>query len=131
MIVLDTHIWWWALNEPEQLTRKSADKIEKTPRGQIYIAAISLWEIALLFHKKRIMIQCPPQVWIERALKETAIQVIPLVPEVAVGAYQMPGEFHGDPADRLIVASARYMGVPLITKDEKIRAYPHVNAIWD
>jgi len=130
LIVLDTHIWWWALNEPEQLSLHAAQIIDNTPWGQVGIAAISLWEIALLFHKQRLLLKCTPQEWIERALKETGIQVLPLAPEIAVGAYQLPDEFHGDPADRLIVATARHLGAPLVTKDKKIRAYPHVHSVW-
>jgi PIN domain nuclease of toxin-antitoxin system len=65
------------------------------------------------------------------ALRESGFQLAPLGPEVALGAYQLPGEFHADPAERLIVATARHLNATLITKDEKIRAYPHVRSLWD
>ena len=77
------------------------------------------------------MVAYTPQEWVNRALLETGFQLEPLSPAIALGAYQLPGEFHSDPADRMIVATARHLNATLVTRDEKIRAYSHVRSLWD
>lgn len=131
MIVLDTHVWWWALSEPHHLSRAATEAIQDTPREQVRVAAISLWELALLFHRQRIVLEIPPQAWFRHALEGTGFQVEPLTPAVALEAYHLPEPFHRDPADRLIVATARILGARLVTKDRLIRDYAHVATIWD
>lgn len=131
LILLDTHTWWWLMNQPDLVSRAAAEAIQSSPRERVHIAAISLWELAVLFHKQRIVLTTSPEEWMNRALLETGFRLAPLSPAIALGAYQLPGEFHSDPADRLIVATARHLSATLITRDEKIRAYPHVRSLWD
>lgn len=131
MLLLDTHVWWWALNEPDRLSPLAAELIETAPRGSLRVAAISVWELALLAHKGRILFGVEPEAWLDRALGRASISLVPLTPVIALEAYRIPAEFHEDPADRLIVATARILQAQLITKDRKIREYPHVLSVWD
>lgn len=113
------------------LSPAAAKVIQDTSPEQIRVAAISLWELALLFHRQRIVLEVPADVWFRRALNETGIQVEPLTPAVALEAYRLPDPFHNDPADRIIVATTRILGARLITKDRLLRGYAHVPTIWD
>jgi len=87
--------------------------------------------VSVLFHKQRLQLSTTPDIWMERALTETGFTLVPLSPAIALGAYQLPGEFHSDPADRLIVATARHLNATLLTKDQKILDYPHVQSVWN
>lgn len=131
MLLLDTHVWWWALNEPDHLSPIASEQIEKAPRGSLRVAAISVWELALLAHKGRIVFEIEPRTWFEKAFRRASIEVVPLSPQIALEAYRLPDKFHDDPADRLIVATARVLRASLVTKDPQIRAYPHVTTLWD
>lgn len=131
MILLDTHTWWWALSEPENLPSLARQQIEQTPFGQRCIASISLWEFAMMAQRGRIQLTIPPQEWLDYALHEAQTRVLPLSTEIALNSCNLPGEFHKDPADRLIVATARSYGLVLVTKDQKIRGYTHVKTVWD
>ncbi len=131
LIVLDTHTWWWALSEPDSLSPLAAQTIRETPPHDIRIAAISLWELALLLDRGRILLSIPPERWLPRALDESGIAVEPLTPDIALEAYRLPEPFHRDPADRLIVATTRVLGARLVTRDGLIRSYPHVQTVWD
>lgn len=130
MILLDTHVWWWALNEPAKLSKKAHDIIKKTPPDQRAIASISLWEFAMMVSNGKVEIRIPPDQWLDYAVNKTGIEVFELIPKVAIESCNLPGKFHKDPADRIIVATARINNLIIITKDRKIINYPYVNAIW-
>ena len=130
MILLDTHVWWWSLAEPENLSKTAIKTIKQTKSDQRMIASISIWEFAMMAAKKRIRLKISVAKWLSRALKETGLGVIEISPEIAIDACNLPDNFHKDPADRLIVATARVNNLRLVTKDEKMLAYPHVNAVW-
>ncbi|MGD9054021.1 MAG: type II toxin-antitoxin system VapC family toxin [Desulfobacterales bacterium] len=130
MILLDTHAWWWSLTEPENLSKTAIKTIRQTKSDQRMIASISIWEFAMMAAKKRIRLKISVAKWLSRALKETGLGVIEISPEIAIDACNLPGNFHKDPADRLIVATARVNNLRLVTKDEKMLAYPHVDAVW-
>ena len=130
MILLDTHAWWWSLTEPENLSKTAIKTIRQTKSDQRMIASISIWEFAMMAAKKRIRLKISVAKWLSRALKETGLGVIEISPEIAIDACTLPGNFHKDPADRLIVATARVNNLRLVTKDEKMLAYPHVDAVW-
>lgn len=122
-ILLDTHTWIW-LMKGEELSNKTQKIINDAVNTVgIFIAAISTWEIAMLASKGKIMIEKPVLMWIQDALGLPGIQLKPLTPEVAVESTQLPGGFHGDPADRLIVATARVSQLTLLTRDQKILDY--------
>jgi PIN domain nuclease of toxin-antitoxin system len=126
VIVLDTHAWFWLVASPEHLSEEGAQAIDKSDR--LGISAITCWEIAMLVEKGRIEIDRPVQRWLEDALTSTATVLLPIDPAVAALAAQLP--LHGDPADRIIVATAITSGAELLTKDQKIRASGLVPTIW-
>ena len=125
--LLDTHVWLWYMNGNKDLARRTREIISEAIKNRaIYIAAISLWEIAMLEKKKRIVMEMPCLEWINRSIELIHLQVIELTPDIATESCHLPGAFHGDPADRLIVASARVENMVLITKDKGILSYSHV-----
>ena len=96
----------------------------------IGIPAISCWEIAMLVSKNRIGLSMDVQILIDLAFQHPKTQLLPLSPEIAVLSTRLPGDFHGDPADRLIVASCLVHKTPLISKDEKIQKWGYLPIIW-
>ena len=100
---------------------------EKESHG-LGISAISCWEVAKLVEYGRLTLPCPPDEWFEQALAYPGIRLLELTPRIALESTRLPGTFHRDPADQLIVATARVYNCPLVTMDERIRAYPHVQS---
>jgi PIN domain nuclease of toxin-antitoxin system len=130
MLLMDTHVWFWSLSEPENLSKAALDLIQRTQTDRRTIASISIWEFAMMAARGRIEIKTPVEQWLDYAVQKTGIHVFKLTPKVAVESCELPGEFHRDPADRIIVATARINGATLVTKDQKILNYPHVTSIW-
>ena len=130
MIVLDTHIWWWTVSEPSQLSRKARQRITKTPPEQRAIASISIWEFAMMVTRSRINLTISPDEWLDYAVHKTGLTILHLNSKIALESCNLPGKFHKDPADRIIVATARVSRSQLITKDQKIIEYPHVTTVW-
>jgi PIN domain nuclease of toxin-antitoxin system len=100
--------------------------------GQLRVSAISLWETALLASGGRVVLGQPLAQWMVAAVSAPGLSVEPLVPQVAVEAYSLPDAFHPDPADRLIVATARVVNATLMTRDQRIldyAAHGHLTAI--
>ena len=91
--------------------------------------AISCWELAKLVEKKRLGLAIHPLIWMKRSLKEGNIRMAELTPEIAVES-TMLSNFHSDPADQIIVATARILGLPLITSDKRILSYPDLETLW-
>lgn len=132
MIILDTHaLLWWASGDTEQLSAVAAQAIEaELNGGQIRVSSISSWELAMLVAKGRIALSMDIGEWLSIVSQIEAVSFMPVDNEIAVKSVELPGEFHKDPADRIIVATARKLAAPLVTADDKIRGYPHVRTIW-
>jgi len=129
LIILDTHIWiWWVLGDA-RLLPNFYDYIRAHENSGLGICSISCWEIAKLVEGGRIILPLPVGEWLTKALSYPGMRLLDLSPEVAVESTQLPGMFHRDPADQIIVATARIFAFPLVTMDTKIRAYPHVQAV--
>jgi len=128
VIVLDTATWIWRASDPKRLSAKARRAIDEAEHA--LVSAISVWEVAMLVAKRRIHLDRPVEQWIDLALALPGIQLAPLEPSVAIRSTQLPGEFHPDPADRIIVATALENGCPILTPDERIRSYPHVQSAW-
>ena len=126
MILLDTHIWIWLVNGNKQLLQKYADYIQENEAQGLGVSVISCWEVAKLVEGDRIDLSIPAGIWLARALSYPNIRLLEFSPEIAVASTQLPGVFHRDPADQIIVATARILSCPLVTMDTKIRAYSHV-----
>ena len=130
MILLDTHAWWWSLVEPDNLSDEAVAKIKGAKTDERFIASISIWEFAMMVAKKRIELKTSPAKWLWRAIDGSGITVIDISPDIVIESCNLPGSFHNDPADRIIVAAARVHNLDLLTKDRKILNYPHVRSIW-
>jgi PIN domain nuclease of toxin-antitoxin system len=128
VIVLDTHILIWWVNQSDRLRAGTVERIE-TESDAVAVSAISLWEIAKLVQGGRLQLSMPVEDWIEQALAYPKVVVVPLSPAIVVDSTRLPPPFHKDPADELIVASARVLACPLITYDGKILNYPHVQLL--
>lgn len=124
-LLLDTHIWlWYALGMQEKLSKSAVATIEESARqGALYTSVMSVWEISLLAAKGRIHLGQPTTDWIAQALKLRGLQLMALESDIAIESNQLPGEFHPDPVDRLLVATARCRGFKLLTRDKQILKY--------
>lgn len=129
MIILDTHIWVWNVQGDKRLTKDRQDLIRANEPGEIGICAISLWEVAKAVELKRLTFSMPVEDWFAIALNSPGVIVLPLTASVAVESTELPGFFHKDPFDQIIVATARIYDVPLVTVDSDILQYPHVNLL--
>jgi PIN domain nuclease of toxin-antitoxin system len=131
LIVLDTHAWIWWISSPDDLSMRAQEEIDRAAAsGEIYVSSISAWEIALLVRKGRLEITMEVEDWVARSEALPFVQFVPLDNRTALRSQRLPGDLHEDPADRLIIATALILGAPLISKDTRIRAYPHVETIW-
>jgi PIN domain nuclease of toxin-antitoxin system len=96
----------------------------------LLLSAISPWEFSKLLEKGRIGISCDPESWMDMALDMPKLRLVPLSPSLAYRSTVLPKPFHGDPADQIIVATAREENATILTKDENIRGYKHVRSLW-
>lgn len=127
MIILDTHIWVWWVHADEELDPNEVQALnEVSATESLGISAISVWEVAKLVERGRLLLPLDVGAWVQNALAYPGVELIPLTPEIAVESTMLPGQFHRDPADQIIVATARTLDAPLYTADGKIRNYEHV-----
>ena len=126
MILLDTPIWVWWVNDARDLRPRQRELIEQHSAGGLRVSVISCWEVAKLIEKGRLVLNKSTGSWITAALQRPAISLLPLTPEIAVESAQLPPGFHTDPADQLLVATSRLLNLPLLTADAKILDYAHV-----
>ncbi len=126
--VLDTHVFLWAVAEPRRLSR-AADKALRASTRRM-LADVSLREVALLAEQGRITLHQDTAEWLQQALEQLDVEVVPISPRIAARSTRVAQHFHGDPADQLIAATAIEFDVPLITADEQLRASPAVRTIW-
>ncbi len=133
MIVLDTHVLIWWLSNQNKLSKPARQAIEqelKDKDGQILVSSITAWEISLLAEKGRLKLTMDIDKWLKTATAIKNLSFIPIDNEIAIQSVRLPGDFHPDPADRIITALARHYSVTLITSDKKIRQYKYVKTIW-
>ena len=123
-LLLDTHVWIWFMLADAQLAIHKRTAINRAAAaGRLRIAAISVWEAALLATRGRIVLRRPLAQWITAAVSAPGLSIEPLLPAIAVEACSLPEAFHRDPADRLIVATARVANATLMTRDQRILEY--------
>ena len=129
--MLDTHTWiWWHMN-PQKLSQKVKRIVGNTNRyDEILLSAISPWEFSKLLEKKRIGISCDPEDWINSALDMPKFRLVHLSPVLAYRSTVLPQPFHSDPADQIIVATAREENATILTKDTRILTYKNVRSLW-
>lgn len=124
-LVLDTHAWIWLMEgTASELSASTITLIEQAAgRSELAISAISVWEVAMLEAKSRISLSQSIEEWIKAALTAPGIRLVDLSPVIALESTRLPGSPHADPADRIIIATARVLGSVLVTCDERILAY--------
>jgi len=124
LIVADTHVLIWAVEGSDRLGPSAMEAIEEAAAsGSLVVSAITLWEVSMLADKGRIAFPSGVRRWIDTLLSSRGIRLLPLEPAIAVDAGCLPGIIHGDPADRLIIATARFLSCPLLTADGRILSY--------
>ena len=130
MYILDTHVACWAALDADKITLDARQIIEQALlNDDLYFADISLWEIAMLIEKQRLIVMLPLQEWIDQLVKMLKLHILPMTTQIVADSVQLPLGFHADPADQLIVATARCMKGTLITRDEKILAWSQMGFV--
>jgi PIN domain nuclease of toxin-antitoxin system len=124
-LVLDTHVWIWVLEgKQKELSTATVDLIETAAgRAQLAVAAISVWEVAMLEAKGRISLSRSIDEWVAEALTAPGVRLAELSPEIALESTRLPGTPPKDPADRMILATTRVLGGTLVTCDDEILEY--------
>lgn len=131
MIVLDTHVLLWWVNDPATLSLSAKKIIEAAVESRsVHVSCISSWEIALLVERGRLRLALDVRDWVCRCEALPFLTFVPLSNAIAVESVRLPDFPHVDPADRIIAATALSLGAVLVTKDDKLRNYPHVKTIW-
>lgn len=124
-LLLDTHVWiWYVENEAKRFSRLIKPLVEgAVQRGNVVVSAISVWEIARLDASRRIELSVDVRAWVGRALAFPGVRLKGLSPSIAIESTRLPEPLHRDPADRILIATARLLGAALVTCDERILAY--------
>lgn len=127
-VLLDSHILHWWSSEPDRLSRAATQAV--TEADELAVASITWFELAWLAHHERIVLTIPIRAWLEQLASQ--VRTVGTTPAVAATAVALPTSFPGDPADRLIYATAIELGLVLVTKDERLRGHRHPRriAIW-
>jgi PIN domain nuclease of toxin-antitoxin system len=129
--LLDTHAWLWWVTADKRLSKRAATTIRRALSGDdVWISMISVWEVAKKVEKGRLMLDRPVEQWLEQAIGPQGLGVWEITRPILVESCALPQPFHGDPADQIIVATARMHGAVVVTKDERIREYSHVRSAW-
>ncbi len=128
MIVLDTHAWIWYATEDAQLSKLAKGKISRA--DALGVHPVSCWEVTMLSNVGRLKLNVEVSQWIDHALERPKIALLPFTPTAAIRAAGLGGSFPGDPADRFIVGTALEMDAPVVTKDQRIASWGHVQTIW-
>jgi PIN domain nuclease of toxin-antitoxin system len=131
VIVLDTHALLWWVNDPNSLSKPAIKAIDTALQSNlVYVSCISSWEVALLVERGRLRLALDVRDWICRCEALPFLTFVPVSNAIAIESVRLPDFPHNDPADRIIAATALSLGAMLVTKDNKLRNYPHVKTIW-
>lgn len=129
--LLDTHAWIWLLDAPDELSETASEAINADGLGQACaISNISVWEVARKESLGKLTLSLSARVWLQKACATPGIVKLPVDAEIAWESCHLPASFHRDPADQIIVATARIHGLQLVSRDGRLRDYEHVRTIW-
>lgn len=124
MILVDTHVLLWWVADPSHLSRSASSALADDVPARV--SPISFWELAMLEQRGRIAVDRDLVRWARDLLAAGKVAVTQVTPSAAIAAARLPA-FHGDPADRIIYATARELGARLVTKDTRMREYADVH----
>ena len=130
VILIDTHIWVWWILDAARLRENQRQALANHENDRIGVSVISCWEIAKLAQLGQMQLPGSVSDWLAEALRYPGIDLLGLTTEIALESTRLPGGFRSDPADEIIVATARVHQCELVTSDAKIRSYPHVSTIY-
>ncbi len=131
MIVLDTHVWVWWVSGSQPLSAAASELLERGVADRsIHVSSISVWEVSLLVQRGRLQLTMDVEDWIARSESLPFLHFVPLDNRIAVRATRLPGPLHNDPADRMIISTAQILGASLVTRDERLWNYAHVETVW-
>jgi PIN domain nuclease of toxin-antitoxin system len=131
VILLDTHALLWLALKPARLSRPATRAIKRAERaGGVAISSITLWEIAQLIDDGHVKVHGSTETFLESLCQRSALTVLEITSEIAALAFQYPPDFPGDPADRLLGATARAHGIPLVTRDQPMQDCPLIETAW-
>ncbi len=120
-LLLDTHVWLRYGNSSSPFRRAAIDAIDEgLESGAVYVSIISIWEIALLVRQNKLALHVSVERWVDHALAVSGLQLLPLSPQIAIESVNLPEPMHKDPADRILVASARVERLTLVTADKAV-----------
>lgn len=122
-VILDTHVWLWIIEEKPISALARAAILRASRKARVFVPAVAVLEVGLLESKRRLNLDEPIDRWVENALSAPGTRLLPLSPSIAIDSTRLPGDLHGDPFDRIMVASARHHGATLITRDQKLVDY--------
>lgn len=130
-ILIDTHAWLWWVATDKRLSKRAKRSISVAQeQNDLWLSLMSVWEIAKKTEKKQLVLDRPLDQWVDAAMAMPGLHTYELTRPVLIESCRLPQPFHGDPADQMIVATARHHNATLITKDERIRRYPDVRTLW-
>ena len=131
-LLLDTHAWIWLVQGEGRMPEDVLELMVASGARPMFLSVMSIWELSLLDARGRIRLNLPCLAWVRTALERSGASTAPLTPEIAVESNRLPGSFHADPIDRILVATARIEGLILVTRDRAILDYAaqgHVRAL--
>jgi PIN domain nuclease of toxin-antitoxin system len=129
--LLDTHAWLWWVTEDRRLSRAARRAIDRDQaKDALSVSLISIWEVAKKVEKGQLILDRPVNDWLDLATARPGLHLAELTRPVLVESCRLPQPFHGDPADQIIVATARDRDAIIVTKDRQIRDYAHVRSVW-
>jgi PIN domain nuclease of toxin-antitoxin system len=124
LLLLDTHVLVWLLEDRSRVQESVFDRMEKAGTEQcLFVSAITPWEIAMLVSRNRLKLNRDVGEWVDAALALPGIRLTPLLPSIAIASTRLPWQVHSDPADRILLATARHLGATLVTADRRILEY--------
>ncbi len=129
MYLIDTNIWLWMVENPSNIPDKMVKIVKDANNYPFSLSAISVWEVAKKVSLGKLELSIPVYDWINQATNDKYIRILPLSPMVSLESTQLPGKFHKDPADQIIVATARHHNLTILTADKLIISYPHVKTV--
>lgn len=122
-MLLDTCALIWSAENVSISREASAEIAKSAAAAKLYRSPVSAWEVGMAVRKKRLELQMPVESWVNRVFSHPGVQIAPLTPEIAIRSCFLAGDFHADPVDRFLVATAIEMGLKLVTRDERILSY--------